>query len=328
MTKLMSLFAAAGLGLGCATPTSELEHEILTTGDTDVAAECAGILEYANQASFATLDAFLPVDVASAIVARRTLSPFVSIADLSSVTGVAQARLELIEDHARGDDFIDEDCAGVYEELAVSADDRGAILTFVNTASTARLTAALRFRPDVVGPQLVAARPFTTLQQLVDMYGIGPASFRAIRDAAIVGPFDILVAAVNALHNEVEIRTDFDPYAALFGEGTSGQLGGLTCFGMDPDAVTQASGTIRPNLADGPEVNTAVTNAVNYANRYNTLPIAPAPGLADLAAQTANQTFYGCYGQYVPNPWCGFSLAFFVNTQTGYRVRIDSGWCE
>ena len=331
MTKLMSLFAVVGLGLGigCATPvTSEIEHEILTTGDTDVPADCGGILDYANQASLAALDAFLPADVANAIIARRTLSPFVSLADLSSVQGIAQARLELITAAARSASYIDADCAGVYEELAVSADDSGAILTFANTASSERITAALRFKPDTVAPLLIAARPFTTLQQLVDVYGIGPASFRAIRDAAIVGPFDLLVTAVNALHTEVELRTDFDPYAAMFGQDVSGQLGLETCFGMDPTAVAQAGGTLRPNLADGAEVNAAVTNAVNYANRYHTLTIDPAPGLADLAAQTAGQSFYGCYGEYVPNPWCGMNLAFFVNTQTGYRIRIDSGWCE
>lgn len=320
-------YALAGLAwIGCATPTASLEQGILTTDDTDVAAECAGILEYANTAPQPALEAFLPVATASAVVARRTQAPFVSIADLSSVSGIAQGRLEQITSAARGADFIDADCAGVYDELAVSADDRGAILAFVNTASSERLTAALRFRPDTVAPALIAARPFTTLEALAGANGVGPATFRALRDAAIDGPFDELVNAVNALHRDVTIVTDFDPYRSLF-EG-SGHLTSMTCFGLDPDFVAEYGGVDRPNLADGAEVVQSVRGHVGWANRFHQLTIDPEIGLADLAAQTAGGTFQGCYTSFAPDPWSGVNRAFFVNIDTGYRVLSETRWSE
>jgi hypothetical protein len=225
--------------------------------------------------------------VANAIVARRARSRRSSRSPICPRCRASRRRASSRSLGTRAAPIASTRTAPASTRLAGPADDRGAILTFANTASLARFTAALRFRPEVVGPQRVAARPFTTLQQLVDMYDIGPASFRAIRDAALVGPFDLLVAAVNNLHREVTISTDFDPYALLFSQEQPGQLAGLECLGIDP-----------------------------------------APGLADRASQAMNQTFHGCYAEDVPNPWCGFGLASFVNTQIGYRARIDSGWCE
>jgi hypothetical protein len=68
----------------------------------------------------------------------------------------------------------------------------------------------------------------------------------------------------------------------------------------------------------------------NTARRRSrrSLPFSAAPGLADLSAQVAGQRFYGCSMSYEPNPWCGLDRAFFVNTVTGYRVFVETGWCE
>jgi len=321
------LFACFAMTAGCtgSPATSAIEGTVLTTGDSDVAADCAGVLDFVNQASPATLDAYLPSNVASAVVARRTRSPFVSIADLSSVSGIAAARLQQIGEAARTTGYIGAACAGVYEELAVSADDRAAILTFVNTADTEAVINSLRSsQAETVGPALVAARPFGSLEQVAAFSGIGPSSFRGIRDAAVIGPFDQLVTAVNATPTAVTLSTGFDPIEALYPQ-VYGRSTAPECFGMPADIVAQAGGTLRPNLADGAEVMAAVTSAVAQAG---SLPFSSAPGLADLSAQVAGQSFYGCSMSYEPNPWCGLDRSFFVNTVTGYRVFVETGWCE
>lgn len=321
------LFACLAMA-GCADTlaTGEVESQVSTTGDTDLAADCAGVLDYVNQASFQTLDAALPSNVASAIVARRQSAPFMSIADISSVSGIADARLRQIGEGARANGYIGPACAGVIQELAVSADDRAAMLSFMNTASTEQIIDALRISTaESVGPALVAARPYTTLEQLAARPNMGPASFRGIRDAAVVGPFDQLVTAVNATPTEVTIRTGFEPIEALYPPAW-GRRSAPICFGMPADIVADAGGTLRPNLADGNEVYAAVSSAVAQAG---TLPFSSAPGLADLQAQVAGQTFYGCIDiGYEPNPWCGLDRSFFINAVTGYRVFVETGWCE
>jgi len=322
-----NLFACLAMAAGCAEPvaTSGIASAVATTGDTDLAADCAGVLDFVNQASLATLDASLPSNVASAIVARRASAPFVSIADVSSVSGVAEARLQQIGEAARANGYIGASCAGVYEELAVSADDRAAMLSFVNTAATEAVIDALRSaEAETIGPALVAARPFASLEQLAALSGIGPASFRGIRDAAVIGPFDQLAAAVNATPTVVTIRTGFEPIEALFPEAYNLRTEPI-CFGMPADIVAEAGGVMRPNLATGAEVLDTVTRAVASAGR---LPISSAPGLADLQAQVAGQSFYGCQLGYAPDPWCGINRSFFVNTVTGYRVLVETGWCE
>lgn len=322
-------FALAGLAawVGCATPTASIEQDILTTDDTDLAAECAGILDYANTAPQSALEAFLPAQTATAVVARRTQTPFVSIADLSSVSGIAQGRLEQITAAARTAGLIDATCAGVYDELSVSADDRAAILAFVNTATRERLKAALRFHPGTLSDALIAARPFATLEALAGFNGIGPVSFRALRNAAIDGPFDQLATAVNALpHHEVEILTDFDVYRAV--SAVSARLTSLTCFGIDPEFVAEFGGEYRANLADSAEVTASVRGHVEFANRFHQLTIDPEPGLADLAALTAGGSFEGCYLSYAPDPWSGVNRAFFNNVDTGFRVLSELRWSE
>src|SRR5262245_34180460 len=67
-----------------------------TIADTDLAPECAGIINYVNTASLAELDSYLPSDVANALVQRRATRAFTDVADISSVSGIAQARLAQI----------------------------------------------------------------------------------------------------------------------------------------------------------------------------------------------------------------------------------------
>jgi DNA uptake protein ComE-like DNA-binding protein len=305
--------------------TSSTTSALQTTDDTDLAVECGGIVTYVNWASYAELDAYLPASVADAILDRRAVTPFVDIADISSISGIAQARLAQITGRAYTLDFIDADCAGVYEEIAVSYDDRAAILTYVNSATEAELKDVVRFEKHTVAPLIVAARPITTLQQLVDIYGIGTSTFRALRDAAIESPFDELASRMNPTW-DVEVRTDFDWFATMYEQ--PGQPTSLTCFGIASSFVVgDLGGTLRPNLADGDEVYAEAAATYSWANRFGAVGDGTA-GLADLANQVDGQTFFGCYASYAPDPWSGINRAFFVNTVTGYRVFTETRWSE
>ena len=329
MKYTIAISALAGLVFAaCATEPATATSSTtspLTTSDTDVAPECVGILGYVNWAGGDELSAYLPAGVANALIARRAVQPFASIADISSISGIAQARLAQITQRALVLDFIDQECAGVYEELAVSHDDRAAILAYVNTVSQDALVPVLRSEAEATAAALIAARPFTTLQQLVDIDGIGISSFRSIRDAAIDGPFDLLVDRVNAAASGATISTAFSWFGLVFEE--PGRPRSITCFGISPDIVNQVFGTIRPTLADGAEVLAQVTSAVSTADRFHAVGDATA-GLSDLSAQVTGQTFFGCYLRYAPDPWSGIDRAFFVNTATGYRVFTEIRWSE
>lgn len=326
--QLVRLGAVSALVLGgCAAEPLEASTTTaaVTIHDTDLAPECAGILDYVNGATLQELDAYLPSDVAAAVAARAATADFVDLADLSSVTGVGQARIELMALHAHMLGFIDASCAGVYEELAVSATDRTAILAYANTATEAALWDVVRTEPDTVAPLLISRRPFTTLQHLVDTWGVGPSTFRSLRDAAVTDPFDELVGRVNGAHEEASIKTAFNWYAVAYEQ--PGQQGSMTCFGVPWELVNALGGQMRPNLATASEVMAEVTSTVSYANRRGKVGSSTA-GLAHLAAQVAGHTFLGCYISFHPNPWCGYSRAFFVNKDTGHRVFTETYWCE
>ncbi len=320
MKKLVRFGAISALVLGgcAAEPATSTQASAVTIDDTDLAPECAGILDYVNGASVAELDSYLPSDVAPAIVAAQ---PFIDLADLSSVPGVGQARLWLIAERARTLGEIDASCAGVYEELAVSASDAAAILAYVNTASEAELWDVVRTEPNTVAPLLISRRPHTSLSYLVATSGVGPSTLRSLRDAAVEDPFDELVERVNAAGNQASIRTAFNWYAVA-GE-QPGQQSGMLCFGVPASLVNSYGGQMRAELADDDEVMNAVEYAVDYSNVGNT-----AAGLAHVAAQVEGKTFLGCYIEFQPNPWCGYSHAFFVSKETGYRVFTQTYWCE
>ncbi len=328
--QLVRFGAVAAMVLGgCAAEpaalTTSTTASAVTIDDTDLAPECEGILDYVNAATLQELDSYLPSDVAAAVAARAAAQDFVDLADLSSVTGVGQARIELMALRARTLGFIDASCAGVYEELAVSATDRDAILAYANTATGAALWDVARTQPDTVAPLLISRRPFTTLQYLVDTWGVGPSTFRSLRDAAVEDPFDELVERVNGANAEVSIKTAFNWYAVASEQ--PGQQTGMTCFGVPWDLVNTFGGQMRPDLATASEVMAEVSGTVSYANRYGGVGSSTA-GLAHLSAQVAGGTFLGCYLSFQPNPWCGYNRAFFVDKDTGHRVFTETYWCE
>lgn len=333
-TKVLCLFVSSWVaGAGCVSDEAVDPDEtlatatsaVLTKGDTDVPAECQGIITYVNTASLAALDAFLPSNVASGIVARRATRAFFDLIDLSSVSGIAQARLSQIADAARAAGKIGPACVGIYEELGVSADDKTAILAYINSVTPGELQQVVRYQAENTVPALLAARPFTSLQALADVNGVALETFRSIRDAAIDSPFDVMADSVNAFRSDSDLVTAFDVFDTLLDQ--PGRPRSLVCFGIDPDLVASFGGTMRSNLADASEVISEVTSTVNWANRYGQI-VGVQAGLADLATLVAGQTFAGCHLSFEPDPWSGVNRSFFVNTRTGYRILSETRWSE
>jgi hypothetical protein len=321
---LLSGIVGLGLVAGCATETtSAIEGLAVTQGD--VAPACAGILGYVADAPLAGLDSYLPSNVAAAIVARRAQDSFDSLAELSAVAGIGPARLEQIGAAARAAGWIDDACAGVYEELALSAEEAAHILAFVDQASESQLATVAGANGQVV-PQLLAGRPFATVRDLANARYVGPATLRALRDASTDGPLELLAADVSANGRDVELATVFGWYQILVDE--PGYPAGITCFGIDEALVASLGGEVRPALADSAEVVAEVASAVSYADRFGDLTLDPADGIADLAARTDGHSFAGCYLRYHPDPWSGINRAFFFDPDSSVRVFVETRWAE
>lgn len=313
---------------GCSAPEEDVASAgaPLTLQDVDLAPECQGVIDFANVASFAELDQYLPSNVAQNIVNRRALSPFVSIADLSSVSLVAEVRLTQIYQASRTEGYTGADCLGIFDELAVSADDGQAMVARVNLVSSTQLHGYLPYAWNGA-ENLLAQRPFSSVGQISSTSGIGPVSLRNIRNAATLAkPFEELAAAVTALHRDADVTTHFDWYAIIT-EQPFYYLYGMTCFGVDPDLLPNGT-DIRAALADAQEVYADVTSAVTFANRYGELTLDPAPGLANLQARLAGGSFFGCFIDYANDPWSGNDMAFFVDTETGFGVLTETRWSE
>lgn len=330
MKLLLSIGLAAGAGLAACAPSTDLSTATgsLSTEDNDTSDYCVGILEYVNSASYGALDAYLPAQVASDIVTRRGITPFVSMADISSISGVANARLVFMAQGARNDDFIDEDCLGVFEEHAVSYADGAAILAFVNGATQLELQRAMPENLDAV-PYLMSTRPYTTLAALEATPQVGIATFHAIKVAAIDGPFEQLAESFNSYNLEGSLwaTPDFNWWNSLYGGDMPGYLSSMTCFGMD-SITTEFGGTIDPTLADAAEVVGYIEDTIEYADRFNGFPGSTTAGLADLATWAAGRTFYGCYLSYTPDPWSGVNRAFFIDLETETGVMAETRWSE
>lgn len=327
----VSLFAGcSGIETEPSSPSLEQQQTPLTSTDVDVAPECQGIIDFVNTASFQTLDAYLPSDVATNLVTRRTASPFVSLADISSVRLVGPTRLEQIESGARNEEFIGPSCVGIMDGLAVSTDDAAAIVSLVNTISDSELHDVL---PDAWNGavNLLNLRPFTSAQAISDVAGIGDVSLRNIRNAATLSrPLEALIDAVNAAPGDTygaNMARHFDWWEVVT---TSGRYnyGGLECFGLEPSSVPYDA-TVRPYLADAAEVRAAVDYAVSVANRRNQLPSSViSAGLANLDALTAGRSFKGCSFGYANDPWSGHTVHIFVDTVNGFSVMTDTYWAE
>lgn len=337
MRRIGPMFLAASLFVGCGGPEVEPSQESLeraqaplTATDVDVAPECEGILTFTNTASYATLDAYLPSDVATRLVTQRATAPFTTLAQVSAVQGMGEARLKQLEGGARAQGAITTSCAGIFDELALSADDASAIVALVNTIDDSELHDVL---PDAWNgaANLLGSRPFTSVQAISNMAGIGPVSLRNIRNSATLSrPLEALINAVNAIPQydyTATLARHFDWWQVAVGNQHYRE-GGMTCFGLEPTS-TPYGATVRPNLADATEVRDTVTSAVSFANRNNVIPSGVvSAGLANLDMLTAGRSFKGCYLSYQDDPWSGHQVAIFVDTVNGFSVMTDRYWSE
>lgn len=335
MRRLGQALLAVSLLAGCGTelePSSEpiaQQQAPLTSTDVDVAPECQGILGFANTASFQTLDAYLPSDVATNLVTRRTSSPFVSLADVSSVPLVGPARLQQLAGGARTEGLIGPSCVGIMDGLAISTDDDAAIVALVNTISDSELHDVL---PDAWNGavNLLTLRPFTSAQAISNVAGIGEVSLRNIRNSATLSrPFEALIDAVNAVpdgHTGVIMARHFDWWQYVTTNGRYGSW--LECFGLEPNSVPSGA-SIRPYLADAAEVRAEVLSTVSTANRNNQISSSVvSAGLANLDALITGRSFKGCYFSYANDPWSGHNAAIFVDTVNGFSVLSETYWSE
>ncbi|MDI1437364.1 hypothetical protein [Polyangium sorediatum] len=328
----MSFFVVGCGGIDSQEPSELLgtQEAPLTETDVDVAPECQGIIDFLNVASFQTLDQYLPSDVASNLVGYRALSPFATLADVSSVPLVGSARLEQIEGGARSEGYIGASCVGIIDELAVSADDAARMVSLVNSVSSTELHDILPYAWNGA-VNLLNLRPFTTVESIAATAGIGSVSLRNLRNAATLSdPLEDLIAAVNALPQPdfgAVMARHFDRYELTTGSQYY-SMQGLECFGIDPDSLPYGT-SMRSNLADAAEVRAEVEATVDYANRYDQLPASVvAQGLANLDARITGRSFKGCYFSYAHDPWSGNNVAFFVDTVSGFSVLTESYWSE
>ncbi|MCP3140228.1 hypothetical protein [Pyxidicoccus xibeiensis] len=315
-----------------ASPSLESQQSpILTTTDVDVAPECEGILVFANTAPYHTLDAYLPSNVVTNLVNRRATAPFTSLADLSSVPLVGATRLKELERGARTLDYIDADCTGIFDGLALSHDDAAAIVSLVNTIDDSELHDVL---PDAWNGavNLLGLRPFTSAQAISNVAGIGEVSFRNIRNAATLSrPFEALAAAVNALPSNgssgAQLRRHFDWWNEVTTQHGYSRAG-PTCFGLEPSSVPSGA-TIRPYLANAAEVRAEVVSTLAYVNASSRISSSIiSAGLANLDARIAGRTFKGCIYTYADDPWSSHTVSIFVDTVNGFSVMSETWWAE
>jgi len=332
---LSSAVLAVGLLAGCGPefqqPSSPQRVQTpLTTTDVDVPSECQGILDFVNNASFATLDYYLPSDVATNIVNRRAVTPIVSIADLSSIRLVGETRLNQIFSGSVAEGYTGASCLGIFDELAFSTDDQAKLVNLVNTITDQEMHDILPYGWNGA-VNLLTLRPFTSVAAISGTSGIGVVGLRNLRNAATLsGPLETLAAAVNATqqgNGGALMERHFNWYDRLNNSGYYQQTS-ATCFGIDPTNAPWGA-EIRANLADAAEVHQEVAGTVSFANRYNQISSQVIPdGLANLDARAAGRTFFGCYYSYANDPWSGHNAAFFVDTVNGFGVWTETYWVE
>ncbi|AKQ67277.1 putative lipoprotein [Myxococcus hansupus] len=333
-----SAVLATGLLTGCGpseTETStqqplEQQQAPLTETDVDLAPECQGVLDYLNESDFDRLDAALPSNVAHNLIAAR---PFSTVAQVAAVKLVGDARLQQIVSAARGLDYIEAECYGILDSLALSQDDATAIVSLVNSISATGLHDIL---PDARtgATNLRNLRPFATVDAIANTSGIGAVSLRNLRNAATLSrPFEALIEAVHALprpNHGTNMARHFDWLSKVNSQYFNFQI--QECFGIRPQLLPDNGRGIsmRPNLADGAEVYAAVEAGIAYAENHTNVvdPQVKTAGLENLAALTSGRSFFGCQYGFSNDPWSNHGVSFYVDTQTGFSVYVDTFWVE
>nr|WP_163867546.1 helix-hairpin-helix domain-containing protein [Myxococcus eversor] len=339
MRRLGSVVLSMSLFVGCgvaetespspAPVQSEQQQAPLTASDVDVAPECQGILTFVNTATFAKLDQYLPSNVATNIVARRATASFVSLADLSSVSLVGEARLAQIESGARAEGAITSTCVGIIDQLAVSVDDQAELVSLVNSISDTELHDVLPYAWNGA-VNLLNQRPYASAHAIGGTTGIGAVSLRNLRNAATLSkPLESLINAVNALpqpDHGAKMARHFNWYDVL-GDRYY-HFGIHECFGFEP-GESPFDAPLRATPADAAEVRGNFLSALNFANRNNQLnPTTYTHGVNNLNALTEGRSFKGCYFGYANDPWSGNNVAFFVDTVSGFSLMTRTYWSE
>lgn len=295
----------------------------------DLAPACAGFLTYVNGAPFSALDAYLPSNVAQAIVDARNVRLFDSVASVVAVPGVADFRLQQLLTAARIDSWVGPTCSGIYDQIGISTAEAAAMVAFVNEANREELRGVLSFLVnETVVDTLRASRPIANALGLSNVSGVGPTVFRFLRNAAtFYRPYEELVGAVNALnHPDAQVRLDLHfEWQPLVTGATN--FTDMNCFGISPSLLPPGA-TLRPTLANGNEVVESFAEAVSSADFLGELPIAPHPGYADLERRTLYGSFLGCYISSHPNPWVYDRTTFYVDTQSGRSLLITQHYVE
>src|SRR3954469_21202178 len=124
--------------VGCGGPEPLARGQApLTTTDVDVAPECQGYMTFVNTASYDTLHLSVPSNVVTNIIAAR---PMATLAALVAVNQVATTRLNQLYAGAVAQGYLNSSsCIGIYDELAVSADDQARLVGLVNSISDQEL---------------------------------------------------------------------------------------------------------------------------------------------------------------------------------------------
>ncbi|MFP2956273.1 hypothetical protein ACLEPN_00185 [Myxococcus sp. 1LA] len=343
MRRLVPALLSASMLVGCGptsaesespSPSTEQQGAPLTTTDVDVAPECQGLLTFVNEQPQSVLSGYITNAVAQRVVDYRSgTAPFSTLAELAAIQNLGSARLKQIEVGARTLGYINNTCAGILDELALSTDDAAALVNLVNTIESSALYALLPYAGSGA-TNLLNLRPFTSAQAISEVSGVGPVALRNLRNAATQGyALTALIAVINAQEESLwtsRLSQDFDIEEVMNGAHGNGEFQSAYCFGIDPSLFPAGQNwTVRSNLATGTEVYQEIESTIGYADRNEDLPdTLLADGLAELQARTAGGTFKGCFISYGKGPWGGIQVKFYVDTVTGYGILSEQHWVE
>lgn len=299
-----------------------------TYGQGDIADECGGLLTYINTASYAALDAYLPSNVASGIVAQR---PFTSIAGILEVNQLADTRLQQIYSAAVTAGFIGASCDGIYDQHAISVGQTAKLLEVANEASFDELHdgifGSLINRYTVVS-NLIAGRTFTTAAQVAATSQVGTAGFHLLRNAAILrNPFEQVVAEANATAASEDWYARFDLHfdwrALVADAGSSNHVVNMQCYGIPQELVPQgATYSALPTI--GEDLLETAQQALNMPNVTGHVDEAlAAAAFYDLAYRTEFESFIGCRWVVEPDPWSWDHIRLFIDDSTGASYLFE-----
>jgi hypothetical protein len=298
-----------------------------TYGQGDIAAECDGLLTYINTASYAALDAYLPSNVASGIVAQR---PFSSIAGILSVNQLGDARLQQIYGAAVTGGFVGASCNGIHDQHAISVAQTTKLLELANEASFEELHdgvfASLINRYAVASN--VVGGTFTTASQLAATPQVGTVGFHLLRNAATFdNPFEQVAAEANATAASEDwyatIDQHFDWRALIADAGSNDHVVNMQCYGI-PQALVPQGATYSAQPTFGEDLLETAQEALGMPNVTGHVdPALTSAAFYDLAYRTEFESFLGCRWVVEPDPWSWHHVRMFVDVSNGASYLFE-----